>query len=24
LPPGAKLENIEALVNAVRKFNEHA
>ena len=24
LPPGAKLENIEALVNTVRKFNEHA
>jgi uroporphyrinogen decarboxylase len=23
LPPGAKLENIEALVNTVRKFNEH-
>jgi len=24
LLPGAKLENIEALVNSVRKFNEHA
>jgi len=24
LPPGAKLENIEALVNTVRIFNEHA
>jgi len=24
LPPGAKLENIEALVNTVQKFNEHA
>jgi uroporphyrinogen decarboxylase len=24
LPPGAKLENIEALVNTVRKYNEHA
>jgi len=24
LPPAAKLENIEALVNTVRKFNEHA
>jgi uroporphyrinogen decarboxylase len=24
LPPGAKLENIEALVNTVRNFNEHA
>jgi uroporphyrinogen decarboxylase len=23
LPPGAKIENIEALVNTVRKFNEH-
>jgi uroporphyrinogen decarboxylase len=24
LPPGAKLENIETLVNTVRNFNEHA
>jgi uroporphyrinogen decarboxylase len=24
LPPGAKLENIEALVNTVKNFNEHA